>query len=285
VPFLTRDARAAGIPKGRLEAHDLDRSVWGVRSTDRDATVAARCSKFALRLRDDTFFSHTTAALLYGAPLPPEVEASAALHISAPSPAPRPHARGILGHSLSVPEAELRTRAGLRLTSPTRTWLDLGGMLSLGDLVAVGDYFIHWRAPLATEGELRNLIDAQPAVRGIRRLRRALELLNDRAESRPESLLRVIVVCGGLPAPRVNYVVVQTETGRNVRLDLAFVEQKLVLEYQGDYHRSRAQWRRDMTRRTRLEAQGWRVMELNADDLLDPDELVARIDATLALPR
>lgn len=128
-------------------------------------------------------------------------------------------------------------------------------------------------------------MDARGAGRGIRTLREAVDLLDDRAESRPESLLRVIVVRSGLPVPEVNYVVVQTETGRDVRLDLAFVEHKLVLEYQGDYHRTKAQWRKDMTRRTRLEAQGWRVMELNADDLHDPDELVARIAATLALPR
>jgi very-short-patch-repair endonuclease len=88
-----------------------------------------------------------------------------------------------------------------------------------------------------------------------------------------------------LPEPDVNYVVVNTETGRDIRLDLALRSYKLVIEYQGDYHRSKDQWRKDMTRRTRLEAQGWRVMELNADDLRDPVELVARIQRTLALSR
>ena len=37
-----------------------------------------------------------------------------------------------------------------------------------------------------------------------------------------------------------------------------------------------------MTRRSRLEAQGWYVMEINADDLGDPVELVARIRSVLA---
>jgi len=245
----------------------------------------ARCAKFALRLRDDAFFSHTTAALLFGAPLPPELEASPAVHVSVPRQLPRPHARGLIGHHLEIRAEDLAVRHGLTVTSPARTWFDLGAMLGLGDLVAVGDFLLHWRAPLVSARELRGLVNARGSTRGIRSLRDALDLLSDRAESRPESLLRVIVVRGGLPAPAVNYAVVQTETGRDVRLDLAFVEQKLVLEYQGDYHRTRAQWRKDMTRRTRLEADGWRVMELNADDLLDPDELVARIAKTLALPR
>ncbi|MBU1589284.1 MAG: hypothetical protein KKH51_15270 [Actinobacteria bacterium] len=56
----------------------------------------------------------------------------------------------------------------------------------------------------------------------------------------------------------------------------------MILEYQGDYHRSMSQWRKDMTRRSRLEAQGWYVMEINADDLGDPVELVARIRSVLA---
>ena len=37
-----------------------------------------------------------------------------------------------------------------------------------------------------------------------------------------------------------------------------------------------------MTRRSRLEAQGWYVMEINADDLGDPVEIVARIRSVLA---
>lgn len=38
-----------------------------------------------------------------------------------------------------------------------------------------------------------------------------------------------------------------------------------------------------MTRRTRLEAQGWHVLELNWDDLKDPRELVASIRMALNL--
>lgn len=282
---MARDARSAGVTTGRLRARDLDRSVWGVRSLLGTPSLASHCAKVALRLRDDAFFSHTTAALLYGAPLPLDLERSATVHVSVAAPSPRPHARGLAGHSLNVGPDDIRLRWGLRLTSPARTWLDLGNILSLGDLVAVGDYFIHWRSAMVLPHELASMLESNSRGRGIRKLRAAMDLLSDRAESRPESLLRVILVGGGLPTPDANYVVVNTETGRDFRLDLTFRDQKLVLEYQGDYHRTKAQWRKDMTRRSRLEAQGWRVMELNADDLLDPIELVARIRMTLALAR
>lgn len=103
-------------------------------------------------------------------------------------------------------------------------------------------------------------------------------MLSAFAESAPESILRVIIVLAGLPEPRVNIDVTDRRGEFVARTDLAIAEFKLVIEYMGDYHRTSAgQWRDDMTRRSRLEAQGWRVMEVNADDLLDHVELIDRI--------
>lgn len=112
-------------------------------------------------------------------------------------------------------------------------------------------------------------------------MRQALPLLNDRSESRPESWLRVILVHAGLPPASINHVIVDTESGKAHRTDLAFPKYKVLLEYQGDYHRGQKQWRNDMTRRARLEADGWIVMEINADDLRDPRELAGRIRTAL----
>jgi len=145
------------------------------------------------------------------------------------------------------------------------------------ELVAVGDHLIHWRLPLATTEELAHSVTHFPGRRGLSRMRAALPLLDGRAESPPESILRVIIVHGGLPTPRINRTLIDTETGQDVRPDFIFSEHKLIIEYQGDYHRTKTQWRKDMTRRTRLEGKGWRVMEINWDDLKDPIDLVVRI--------
>jgi very-short-patch-repair endonuclease len=56
----------------------------------------------------------------------------------------------------------------------------------------------------------------------------------------------------------------------------------VLLEYQGDYHRTPEQFRADMTRLSRLEADGWYVFQINADDLKNPEELVARLHRVLA---
>jgi very-short-patch-repair endonuclease len=189
------------------------------------------------------------------------------------------------GHSSQLPDSEITFVGGLRVTSVARTWRDMSAVLSLGDLVALGDYFIHWRSPLTTIEDLRWIVERMTGRRGVKKARAALELLDARSESPAESRLRVILMLAGLPRPRVNYETVLTETGQAVRLDLAYPEVKFLIEYQGDYHRERGQWRKDMTRRSRLEAQGWYVMELNADDLKDPAELTHRIRTVLARRR
>ncbi|CAN5288929.1 hypothetical protein BH11ACT3_BH11ACT3_15600 [soil metagenome] len=92
----------------------------------------------------------------------------------------------------------------------------------------------------------------------------------------------MILQIGGLPMPDINHVVVRTETGTSIRTDFSYRELKFAIEYQGDYHRTREQWRKDMTRRAHLEDRGWYVLELNADDLRDPAELCRRVLGILA---
>lgn len=167
-----------------------------------------------------------------------------------------------------------------------RTWLDLGPRLPLYDLVAAGDFVVHWRNPLASIAELGAGLLHRRSRRGLVKLHAGLGLLSDRSESPPESVLRVLVLLAGLPAPRVNHVVTDVFGEFVARIDLLIDEYQLVLEYMGDYHRtSKRQWRYDMTSRSKLEAGGKRVIEINADDLRDPDELVERIRMHAAYQR
>ena len=282
-PFTVRESR---LSESRLRGSDLDRSVHGVRLAARaPLSLRERCHLFALRLPNDVFFSHATAALLLGMPLPLALATSARLDVSVAAPRSSPHAAGIRGHRLALDHGHVIQVNGLRLTSPARTWVDLASVLALDDLVAAGDFLIHHNAPLAPVTEITQLITVSSGMRGIRLAREALALLSDRPESPQESKLRLILIRGGLPEPEINHELVDTATGKHVRPDFRFRHYRLILEYQGDYHRTKSQWRKDMTRRSRLEAQGWYVMELNADDLRDPAELVARIRTVLARQR
>lgn len=276
-PFLVREAMAAGAGATRLRGRDLDASIWGTRAAVDDTSLLSRCRRFALRLPPDVFFSHTTAARLWGMPLPPSATRDARLDISVAAGSRAPHAAGIRGHALAVGTTQVERLSDIRLTNPARTWCDLASILDLHDLVAAGDFVIQRRLPIARRQELAAIARSFAGRRGATMIRTCLPLLSDRSESAPESVLRVILQLAGLPTAQVNHVLVDSVTGREMRTDLAFPEFMVVIEYQGDYHRTQRQWRADMTRRSRLEAVGWYVMEVNADDLRNPTELVERV--------
>ena len=279
-PFTVADALAAGVARSRLRASDLSREFHGVRSNVAATTLVQRCRALATRLPPDAAFSHATAALLIGAPLPPELERDPTLHVTVPAPRRAPRGRHVVGHqSRSVRTWSVR---GVRITVPEQTWCALAETLRLDDLVAVGDHLVDTTRPIVSQAMLRAEVTSSSG-RGVRALRSALALIDGRAQSRPESRTRTICTVAGL-GPCIPNPDIFDEHGRFVaRTDLDLPRLMLYLEYQGDYHRDAAQWRRDMTRRARIEeVTGRRVMEINADDLRDPEELVRRV---LALAR
>jgi len=282
-PFRVRDA-AAVIPRSRLRGLDLNADVHGTRMVSRRLTLEQRCLLLQERI-PGAFFSHVTAALLWRIPIPWMLDEDLPVDVSLHHPRRAPHAADIRGHQLRLVEPHVRVLpSGVRVTSPARTWVDLSSMLKVIDLVAVADYAIHWRHPIATRAQLSSMLEQSGVRRGSAKLREALSLANDRSESAQESRLRVIIHYGGLPAPKVNHVVEDRFGEFVARADLLFEEYNFVLEYMGDYHRTTTgQWRADMTRRSRLEAGGRGVMELNADDLKDPDELIQRIRARISI--
>ncbi|WP_168625770.1 hypothetical protein [Cryobacterium sp. BB307] len=232
-PFRVMDGEYHGVTPKRLRGRDMDRSVWGVRGRANEESIRTRCELLAVRMPTDAFFSHTTAALLLGIPFPPSLAEQRAIHVSVPRPQRAPHASGLKGHSLTIDgDTELVYGSTLVHTSAARTWCDLSGILKLTDLVAAGDFLLHWENPLTTREELGSVAGRMSRRRGSRNRAAAFPLLNDRAESRPESILRVLIHLAGLPTPRI-------------------------------YH------------------EGWYVMELNADDLRNPEELIARIRRVL----
>ncbi|WP_156366590.1 type IV toxin-antitoxin system AbiEi family antitoxin domain-containing protein [Microbacterium sp. No. 7] len=80
--FTTAEARAAGVPASRLRAMDLERPHHGVRLRSLPAAphdreepgpetlLRERARRYAPRMGGDEFFSHVTAAVIWGLPLP-----------------------------------------------------------------------------------------------------------------------------------------------------------------------------------------------------------------------
>ena len=66
------------------------------------------------------------------------------------------------------------------------------------------------------------------------------------------------------------------------RLDLAYPEERLGIEYEGDHHRSRATFQHDLRRINNLRAAGWTVLRFAARDMRDRARIVATVKATLS---
>lgn len=229
------------------------------------------------------FFCGVTAALIMGIPLPKRLQAPIPLHVGMPSPARGNRTTGTVGHKFQIPPDDIQQWAGLRVTSAARTWCDLATVLHVEDLVAAGDHVIHYRQPMATLAELEEAVARHPGRRGRRRLREALPLLDDHAESPRESIVRVVIVLAGIRGLVVNYPI-RVAGGRQLRGDLCFPAHRVIFEYQGDYHRSEPErWRKDRTRVALLAAAGWHVVEIAADELADRPTLLRLIRSTLAL--
>ncbi len=281
-PFALRTALGCGLTERRLQGNDLRRPFRGVRDLATSPNdLEARCRAYLQRMPPGGFFSGVTAALLHGIPLPLRFAADERLHVSVPHPARAPRVRGVVAHSVQVGDAEVTTIRGIPVSQPARSWCELGALLDVSSLVAAGDHLVHWRGRMSTIPDLTAAVRDYPGSRGRVRLREALELLDERSESPQESLLRLILLTSGLAGLTVNQPIT-TSSGDDFRADFAFVEQRTLLEYQGDHHREREQYRRDLTRTMRLQADGWTVVQIGPDDLRDPEDLVSRVRAILA---
>jgi hypothetical protein len=167
----------------------------------------------------------------------------------------------------------------LRRTSRVRTCLDLARQGSLDESVVLLDRLV--AAGVAALSDVRAAAEVLPPGRGSRQIRQVAALADGRAESPPETRVRLLLHRSSLPAPIAQYVV--RHHGRFVaRVDFAWPEHQLALEYDGLWHGEKEQFQRDRRRLNALLAAGWRVIFVTAADLRRPDLLLRRIAAALA---
>ena len=275
--FTIDDARASGVSSSRLRRRDLIRPFHGARSRGSLSEMQR------LRLLLEVVPIHAcaagpTAARLHDLPLPPAVDTDAFGRpvLAVPSGATRIRRPGVRGCVLELFGDDVVRRRGVRTLSVARTWVHLSHQLGPADLVAVTDRILSRRSPMLAREELEAIAERFAKAPFAARRAEALRLSDAGAESPQESWTRVTLVTSGLPAPECN-VEIRDGDRRIARVDLLYRAQKLVIEYQGDYHRDPAQWRADELRRAELEALGYRVTYVTAADHQDPERLVARI--------
>jgi hypothetical protein len=269
------------VRAGRLTEKQLRSSAWRRLFPDVYAcatvhpTHEVRAVAAARLLLPDAVVSGRSAAVLWGVPLAGPDDP---VEVTLPPQSRAGSVQGIRARRRALDPSDSTSRRGVRLTTPVRTALDLAALRPVEEAVIALDRFV--AAGVVALGTVRDAASGLTG-RNCRYVRTVAGLADGLAGSPQETRLRLLLHRSALPHPVAQFSV--RMAGRFLaRVDFAWPEQKLAVEYEGLWHGEHQQVARDRARLNRLTAAGWRVIFVTARDLRRPDALVARIAAALA---
>lgn len=245
------------------------------------ADLAGRCAAIQKSLPPEAVFTHVTAALLRGWWLP-RCLMHAPIVASTGGDFPHHDRRGVYVRRCRVPIESRQMLGDIRIASPEWTIVELGEVLELIDLVAVIESAVY-----LGHTTVQQVWDALvPRRRGVRNLRRALPLVDGRAESPWEVYLRLLHVLAGVHDVRPQQVIRDSSGAFVARVDLRLGNTLTFPEYDGaDHRRSRTRHVKDLRRDKAINRIGGRRMGYTAVEILHQAGLILRdAQEALALP-
>lgn len=290
-PFTVVDAARAGVSHKRLRHRSLHRLGKGIRSAGPTAELPlnTRVRPF-IEVNERCAASHLTAAELLVLPRRQQKGSPEMFHVIRPEGEAhlnRPH---VIVHRMKLYSDEVTTVDGIPVTTPERTWLDMAEMLTVDELVAMGDSCVRMpRAdfedrdmPLCSLADLQRMIDRHKGKRGLRKAKEAIKLIRVGSDSPQETLLRLAMVRAGLPEPELNVPVIGDDGLRHHEPDLSYRRYRIGIEYEGEHHGDEGQIVRDITRSESYQALGWTEVRISKRHMLDDAKpAVAKIRAAL----
>ncbi|NMN01277.1 hypothetical protein G1C96_1863 [Bifidobacterium sp. DSM 109958] len=237
----------------------------------------AACTELQSRTRRRLVFARSEALELLAIekPLePPSERRRAEADVVVASTDAKTRLNGVRFLTWHGPLATIAVGRTLECTTPVCTWAHYAGILSLDELIVLGESMMrrNMRLTRAEYAEFVAYMDrAEDAGQflGSRNCRRALNLMREGTDSSQETRTRLALMRYGLPEPLVNHPVLLS-TGRTVLTDMAYPEARIAIEYDGGYHRfSSAQVLKDDKRREALERDEWIYVKATRLDLQD----------------
>ena len=173
---------------------------------------------------------------------------------------------------------EVTTIAATAVTTAARTIFDLGRHLPRNEAVARIDALLTvGRIPI---DDVAPLLERHPRATDIRRLKTVLALVDAGAESPQETRLRLALTDAGMPPDRTQIPVVDGQGRIVARVDMGWEHLRVAVQYDGRHHQTdRATYVRDQKVNRALEARGWVVIRVIAEDSLA--DVVGRVAAAL----
>jgi hypothetical protein len=270
-PFLRRTALEAGVSAKELRGPGY-RLVLPGTFVAATTVVTPRVRARAALLPYDgvAWASHASAARVYDLPIPTIGDE----HVSVPRAGLRRRHRGVKVHVGR--HAATRVVNGVRVTEPLMLFVEMAELLTLVDLVVLGDAMVRRRL-LTPEALVRFCSDvrhkaASPAARAAAYVRRDVD-------SPMETRLRMLIVLAGLPEPQVN-LKVRDESGEVIRkYDLSYPSIKVAVEFNGKIHvLVPGAWEADLERRDAVDDSAWRLLPVISSGIYaTPEQTLRRV--------
>jgi very-short-patch-repair endonuclease len=271
---------SSAVASGLLTHDRLRGSTWRRLFPDvylhRDTPVthALRARAAAGLLVPGAVVTGCSAAVLWGVDL---VGAADDVELTVPPGRHPVRVAGVRVRRARLDARDVRPRRGVPTTSPEATALRVAAALTGDDAVVAVDRLVV-SGVVDLEAVRRSAATARGA--GSARAREVCRQADGRAESPQETRVRLLMVRGGLPTAVAQFVV-RDARGFVGRVDFAWPDRRVAVEYDGLWHAEPGQFARDRQRLNRLQAAGRRVVFVTAADLFRPDDLLDRVAAAL----
>lgn len=273
-PFLGSEALAAG----RLTQHQLRTKFVAVHQdvyipVGTELTPLIRARACWLRSRRRGVLVGFSAAAIHGAKW-----------ISRGRPAEindtnHKRTRGVIARGGRIADDEICRKAGMPVTTPERTALDLLCWYAPNTAIAAVDALA--RATRLKVADVELLAERYRGRRGITQARASLQLVDPGAESPRETALRLLIIRAGLPRPETQIPVYNEYGVLIAEVDMGYEHLKIAFEYEGDHHRTdRRQFNKDIRRYDTLIELGWIVIRVTAEDT--QGDIIRRAELALA---
>ncbi len=269
------DQLVIALRTGRL--FRVQRGVYGARAAQPGPLPRARAAVLSSGVLD-AVASHHTAGRVFGLAVPdrPAVE-----HITVRRELRRVRRRELHFHSRALALGDVLPRDGVALTSPARTVFDLAAYLPRREAVWCVDDAL--RRNVTTPSALMQVGERRLGGRGDALARERIAEADGVAESMLETIGRLALADGEVPLPQAQFKV-HNDVGRLIaRLDGAYPERRLAVEFDGQsFHSAPEAVFRDRRRQNSLELEGWRVLRFTWWDVVhDTKRFVATVRAAL----
>ena len=264
-PFRTADAYALGVSLRTLQGARFRRIAKGVyvaATTPESHRIRVRGVMLALPPR--TIATGVTGLQLYGVDIGTQLPMTFATT----------HPRQVRRRDLKVMRLKQLPPCRHGIAAPEHCWLVAASSLNLLDLVTAGDSLLRLRR--TTLARLQSAVQTYSG-RGVVLARAAVRLVRERVDSPRESWLRLCLVLAGLPMPECN-LIIRNDHGAIGRVDLVYLAYRLIIEYEGDQHRTdRHQWNRDIDRQEDFARDQWTLIRVTSERARWPRQMVRAV--------